>query len=211
MLPRDVQKVVKPSGRTYYYYAPKRGTKGAGERIALGSDTRDPEFWRLLRNAVAVPDQAGTLSALISEYKNHRDFTDMRPASRRGYSHYLNQLETEGGDRPVAAMTRRDIYGLLDRMSETPVAANVMLAVLRTLLEFGVPRGYRDDNPAIGIKRLKIDDSGHSPWPHTGYDFVMQHAPTHLRGWRSLVVLPASAFPTWSRCGRSIWFMTASM
>jgi hypothetical protein len=46
MLPRDVQKVVKPSGRVYYYYAPRRGSPGAGKRIALGSDITDPEFWR---------------------------------------------------------------------------------------------------------------------------------------------------------------------
>ena len=66
-------------------------------------------------------------------------------------------------------------------MSATPFAANYMLAVLRTLLEFGVPRGYRDDNPAIGVKRLKVEDSGHSPWSEVGYSFVMEHAPDHLR------------------------------
>ena len=78
-------------------------------------------------------------------------------------------------------MTRRDIYVLLDQMSGTPVAANQMLAVLRTLLEFGVPRGYRGDNPAIGIKRLKVEDSGHAPWPENGYRYVMKHAPEYLR------------------------------
>jgi integrase len=78
-------------------------------------------------------------------------------------------------------MTRRDIYALLDQMSATPFAANYMLAVLRTLLEFGVPRGYREDNPAIGVKRLKVEDNGHAPWPEEGYGFVMQHAPQHLR------------------------------
>jgi integrase len=78
-------------------------------------------------------------------------------------------------------MTRPDIYALLDQMSATPVAANYMLAVLRTVLEFGVPRGYRQDNPAQGVKRIKVEDRGHAPWPETGYTFVMQHAPTHLR------------------------------
>lgn len=48
-------------------------------------------------------------------------------------------------------MTRRDIYALLDQMSSTPPAANYMLAVLRTILEFSVPRGYRNDNPALGV------------------------------------------------------------
>ena len=182
MLPRDVQKVVKPSGRVYYYYAPGRGTAGAGKRIPLGSDTGDPEFWRLLRD-VSTPAAAreGTLSKLIAEYRTSKEWSDLRPASKQGYGHFLDRLEASGGDRPVAAMSRRDIYALLDQMSATPFAANYMLAVLRTLLEFGVPRGYREDNPAIGVKRLKVEDSGHAPWPENGYDFVMQHAPVHLR------------------------------
>jgi integrase len=182
MLPKDVQKVVKPSGRVYYYYAPGRGSSTAGKRIPLGSDTGDPEFWRKLRDA-STPAAAreGTLSKLIAEYKVSKAFADLRPASKRGYAHFLDRLEASGGDRPVAAMTRRDIYGLLDQMSATPFAANYMLAVLRTILEFGVPRGYRNDNPAIGVKRLKVEDKGHAPWPEAGYAFVMERAPVHLR------------------------------
>ena len=182
MLPPDVQRVIKPSGRVYYYYAPGRGTATAGKRIPLGSDTGDPEFWRKLREAKSPPaTRDGTLSKLIAEYRAHKEFADLRPESKRVYTHFLDRLEASGGERPVAAMTRRDIYALLDQMSSTPVAANLMLTVLRTLLEFGVPRGYRDDNPAIGVKKLKIEDSGHSPWPEQGYAYVMQHAPTNLR------------------------------
>jgi hypothetical protein len=71
MLPPDVQRVVKPSGRVYYYYAPGRGTAIAGKRIPLGSDTADPEFWRLLREAKSPPaTRDGTLSKLIAEYRS---------------------------------------------------------------------------------------------------------------------------------------------
>jgi integrase len=182
MLPPNVQRVIKPSGRIYYYYAPGRGTEAAGKRIPLGGDTRDPEFWRLLREAQSPSaSRDGTLSKLIAEYRAHKEYTDLRPESKRVYTHFLDRLEASGGERPVSAMTRRDIYALLDQMSSTPVAANLMLTVLRTLLEFGVPRGYRDDNPAIGVKKLKTEDSGHSPWPERGYAYVIQHAPTNLR------------------------------
>lgn len=182
MLPKDVQIVVKPSGRTYYYFAPKRGTKNAGKRIPLGSDASHPDFWRRLRE-VSTPTETwrGTLSALIADFKDSQDWSRLRPASQQGYGHFLARLDKDGGDRSVAAMSRRDIYALMDRMKATPVSANYMLAVLRTLLEYGVQRGYRDDNPAIGVKRFKIDESGHSPWPDAGYSFVMEHAPTYLR------------------------------
>jgi hypothetical protein len=115
MLPRDVQKVVKASGKVYYYYAPRRGAKGAGKRIALGSDTSDPEFWRKLREAsTPVAASNGTLSKLIAEYRAHKEFADLRPESKRVYAHFLDRLEAGGGDRSVAAMTRRDIYALLE-------------------------------------------------------------------------------------------------
>ena len=182
MLPRDVQRVVKPLGKVYYYYAPHRDSAAAGKRVALGSDTTDPEFWRKLREASSPPAaRDGTLSKLIAEYRAGKAWDDLRPASKRSYAHFLDRLEASGGDRPVAAMTRRDIYVLFDQMSGTPVAANQMLAVLRTLLEFGVPRGYRGDNPAIGIKRLKVEDSGHRPWSDAGYRYVMEYAPEYLR------------------------------
>ena len=51
-------------------------------------------------------------------------------------------------------MNRRDVYLLRDGMSVTPVAANLMLTVLRVLIEWGIPRGYRDDNPTVGLRRL---------------------------------------------------------
>jgi integrase len=122
-----------------------------------------------------------TFSSLIGNYRQHHDYQDMRPASKRGYDHFLNRLEIEAGDRLVAALTRRDIYQLLDGMSATPRAANFMLSVLRTIIEWGIKRGHRDDNPAVGVKRIKMDDSGHAPWPEAGYTFVMQHAPVHLQ------------------------------
>jgi hypothetical protein len=111
MLPRDVQRVIKPSGRVYYYYAPGRGTAIAGKRIPLGSDTADPEFWRKLREAQSHPaTREGTLSKLIAEYRAHKEFDDLRPESKRVYAHFLDRLDASGGERPVAAMTRRDLY-----------------------------------------------------------------------------------------------------
>jgi integrase len=180
-LPKDVQPVKNRHGRIYYYYTPGRGTKNPGKRVALGKDFNDPEFWRRLRDAKAIPTACkGTFSALIAAWKQ-QNWERLRPATRKGFDDFLNRLEAEAGDRLVAALTKRDIYQLLDGMSTTPNSANFMLSVVRVLLEWGVPRGYRDDNPAIGVKRLKVEDSGHEPWPEAGYSFVIAQAPTHLR------------------------------
>jgi integrase len=180
-LPRNVQQVVNRHGREYFYYQPKRGTKNAGKRVPLGSDTSDPDFWRRLRDAKVVPSNGeGTFSALIAAWKA-QNWQRLRPATRKGFEHFLNRIEVESGDRLVATLTRRDIYQLLDGMTATPNSANFMLSVLRVLLEWSIPRGYRDDNPAVGVKRLKVEDNGHEPWTDDGYRFVMERGPTHLR------------------------------
>ena len=72
-------------------------------------------------------------------------------------------------------------YLLRDGMSVTPVAANLMLTVLRVLIEWGIPRGYRDDNPTVGLRRLVIDESGAQPWSEEAYRFVIDKAPANLR------------------------------
>jgi integrase len=141
----------------------------------------DPEFWRILRDVnTPVADREGTLSRLIAEYRASPLFLKLRPGSQRKYNRRLNLLD-KSGDRSVATMSRRDIYELLDTMSSTPAAANMMLTVLRVALEFGVPRGYCDTNQAVGIKRLKLSGDGHKPWTEAQYELVMKNAPEHLR------------------------------
>jgi len=63
----------------------------------------------------------------------------------------------------------------------TPVAANLMLTVLRVLIEWGIPRSYRDDNPTVGLRRLVIEESGAQPWSEEAYRFVIDKAPANLR------------------------------
>lgn len=175
-LPEGVQKVVKPNGKTYYYLAPGRGTKNAGQRSPLGSDPQNPEFWANLRPA----EKTGTFGHLITAFKASPEWTGLRERTRSDYGAYLDRLIVEAGDRPVKAMTRVDVYGLRDGMASTPVAANHMLSVLQTLIEWGVPKGYRIDNPVHGVTRLKIEGEGATPWPEEGYIFVRGHAPTDL-------------------------------
>ena len=40
--------------------------------------------------------------------------------------------------------------------ADTPVAANQLVGMLRTLIAFGIPGGYIDRNPAIEVKPLEF-------------------------------------------------------
>jgi integrase len=81
----------------------------------------------------------------------------------------------------VGDVTRADVYQLRDAMAGTPVQANHMVTVLRGLIEWSIPRAWRADNPAAGVKRLEIDEDGAKPWPEEGYRFVRDRAPEDLR------------------------------
>src|SRR3990167_3027688 len=179
-LPEGVQTVRKPNGRTYYYWAPKRSTKTPGARVPRGSDTSDPQFWTDLRKARGAVAGLGTFDRLIVEFKASPEWLRLRPVTQKDYAAYLDRLSLMSGDKMVAAMNKTDVYALRDDMAETPVAANHMLAVLRTLVEWGAARGYRDDNPVIGVKRLVGEGSGATPWPEDGYRFVRESAPADL-------------------------------
>lgn len=179
-LPEGVQSVAKPSGRTYYYWAPQRGSKTPGARVALGWDTEDPEFWIRLRKARSTDPTVGTWDKLIEDYEASPEWEALRPATRRDYKAYMTRLALQAGDRRVAEMTAPDIYRMRDDMKATPVAANHMLSVMRTLIAWGIPRGYRSDNPVADVKRLKVEEGGAVPWAEEGYAFTIANAPTDL-------------------------------
>lgn len=62
--------------------------------------------------------------------------------------------------------------------AETPGAANFLLRMIRLLMKFAVEEGWRDDNPAIGVPKLKTKSDGFHTWTEQEIDqFETAHAP----------------------------------
>lgn len=106
---------------------------------------------------------AGTFDALREEYLQSAEFGSLRETTRREMRYALDAICSRRnanvggkvGDNPVAKLERKHILRWRDSMVTKPGAANKMLRVVKTLLRFGVDRGYRKDNPAAGIRELK--------------------------------------------------------
>ena len=180
-LPSEVQ-IVRKSAKTYYYWAPKRGAREKGGRSPLPSDPRDPAFWEAVRKAQGFCGvAAGTFAALIGQYRSSPEYTRLRPASKRDYELYLTKIEAWWGKLPVDGLRPVHIIARRDEMGETAVAANHMLSVLRTVIKWGIPREYRDDDPTAGVPKLKVDDDGARPWPEEIYNYVLANAPQDIR------------------------------
>ncbi len=182
-LPEGVH-AVKAKGRHYYYWHPNRGTAFAGESIPLGTDASDPEFWTRLRVAQGHRNgiRAGTFSALIAEFQASAKWRKLRQRTREHYAHQLGRVEAAWGDMAVAGLTVKGIYGLRAEYEETPVAANHLVSVLRTVLKWGLEHDYGIVNPAREIAPLDlVDEQSAQPWPEEAYRIVMACAPEHIR------------------------------
>lgn len=157
-------------GHTYYYY------RRDGERVPIKDDQgkrlspEDPGFatayddiHRSFEAAGPSPTAAGTLAALIIEFRNSSMFNQLSPRSRKDYGQYLDLLRENYGDLKVKTMPRPFVFRLREKYADTPRKANYLISVLRRLMQFAVNQGYRKDNPAAKPERLK-EGPGHRPW-----------------------------------------------
>jgi integrase len=177
--------VVRSRGRDYYYFSPHRGTAYAGQRIPLGTEPTSPEFWSALKTAQgdkATGVRSGSFAALIAAYKNSSEWLNHAPNTRENYGISLRRIEKVWGDLTVSGLTAIGIYKLRDQFAETPVAANHLVSVLRTIIAWGIPRGHAERNPALDVVAINIlDEQSARPWPEEAYRIVREEAPEHLR------------------------------
>jgi site-specific recombinase XerD len=187
-LPEGVH-AVPAKGKTYYYWAPGRGTPNAPKAVSLGTDATHPDFWKKLRGLAgpapvqaAIDSKIGTFDALIAEYKGARAFTNKRQRTRRHYEHQLSRIQKAWGKLKVESLTVDHIVRMRSKFENTPVAANHLLSMLRTLLKFGLERGYGKINPAREVDNVEILDEQHAkPWPEWAFQFILKNAPEDIR------------------------------
>jgi integrase len=122
---------------------------------------------------------AGTFDALIEVYRASPEWRGLSDASRGDYGRYLDEISRIWGDLRVADLEPSDVLALRDRRCEKPAAANYLLRVLSLLISWGVPRGYRSDNPCEHVRKLKIGE-GWQPWPWEMIERLRDGAPAEL-------------------------------
>ncbi|TPG44225.1 hypothetical protein EAH89_27805 [Roseomonas nepalensis] len=163
---RYVHRVVK-KGRPYHYFrrpglpsVTLPGLPGSREfMVAYQSalDQKPPPV-----GAGLAP--AGSMSALAASWYGSHRFAALTPVSQRTYCRLLESFLKSHGDKPVAALEARHLLGILDARSGTPAQANALLNVLRLLLQHAFDRGWRKDNPARFVKRLRYTKKPYATW-----------------------------------------------
>lgn len=147
----------------------------------IGSD----EFWRAYlawRDDTDMPRimraAPGTFNDLIAQFYASKQWRNIpKEATRRVYRGELERFREKYGERPAATMTARNVEKLLEKMGDTPSAANNLLKRLRSLFDYAILLGMRADNPAKAVKGFRIKSEGFHTWTEAEIElFEARHA-----------------------------------
>jgi integrase len=175
---------VKARGKDYYYFQRFRGTDREGERVKLPGVPFDrnglpeAEWWSAYRKLSGEPEtklKPGSFLALIAAYKEGPEWVALAPQTRTDWARYLSWIENAWGGLSVAALEPKHVLKLRDKYADKPASANNLLCCLSALMSWSVPRGWRDTNPCMHVKKLKKGE-GYSPWDVSDIDHFRAHA-----------------------------------
>jgi integrase len=153
-------------GRAFYYYrrvgrlwGRLRGTPGSVE-FAADYERAAAKFDS--RQAGADRCRPGSFGALAAAYRGSAEYSNLGPRTRQEYARHLGAMIERWCDLPVALMERRHVLAYRDKFIDRPSVGNNRVKVLRRLLSFSVDRGWRSDNPALRIGKMR--EGEWAPW-----------------------------------------------
>jgi integrase len=122
-----------------------------------------------------------SMSALIVAYYASADFKALRPTSAKLYRQILERFRGTYGDHDATGMKAAHVRKLLAERAATPDAANRLLGLISILMELAIASGWREDNPAFGVKRLKHRVTAFATWAETDIEAYRNHYPLGTR------------------------------
>lgn len=165
-----------------------------GRRIAIQGEYMSPEFMASYQAAIAGGPQPstrmrkGTMRWLVQSWKEHSDWQQASPATRRQRDNILLHVLEKIGDHDCADITRADIRKSKEDRKATPHAANNFLKTMRALFRWAVVEEILDENPADAVPLFSNPKGyvGHKPWT---IDDVQAYRATYPLGSRERLAL----------------------
>jgi integrase len=172
-------------GRPTLYPKAKPGTEDFWEEYLAWKD-----------GPVASEDRAmpGTFSDLINRFYKSVAWRNIpKDSTRKVYRGELERFRAKFGDRRVATMTARNVNRLMERMADTPAAANNLLKRLRTLFDYAILEGMRKDNPAKAVQALRAKGDGFHEWTEAEIVKFQKHHPVGTKARLALEIFLCTA------------------
>jgi integrase len=92
--------------------------------------------------------------------------------TKRDYARYLDIISQAWGKLNVASCRPKHVIHLRDKWADTPTKANMLVAVLRLLIEWGIALEYSESNPCTHVRRLETNPEGARPWPSWAFKLI---------------------------------------
>lgn len=171
-------KQTKAKGRTYWYFDTGQVDRGGKKIWSRLPDPADKSFWTVYatmighRNRRNAPENVLTAAALVDLYMASQHFEKKAESTRKIYSIYLQHfVATIGKAAPAAAIERKDVVLMLDKMAMKPGAANMVLASVRACYSWARKRGHVETDPCRDIDPFELGE--HDPWPQATLDAAL--------------------------------------
>lgn len=123
--------------------------KTAAEILAKARLGQDPAGEAVLAKTRKVTTVGGLIDKFVADKQSA-----LRASTLTETRRYLHKHFADLHPLPIDGVTRKDIVRIIDEIAETrgKVAADRSRAALSSFFGWTVDRGYRDDNPSIGIR-----------------------------------------------------------
>lgn len=183
-----------PSGNVRYRLERK------GVKRTLRGEPGSPEFMAHYHSLAGIVDAppapiSGSLGWLVEAYLDHLAgmvaAKQASPLTLRQRRSQLARLEEWSAKR--MDMPRARVIELRDRLAATPSEANNTVKSVRAMFAWAVERGHVRENPARGVKRLKVQGDGFIPWT---VEHVRRFTARHPYGTKAHLALSLVMFTT---------------
>lgn len=188
-----VQRFKDRHGKVRHYFR-KPGCK----RVALPGEPMSERFLAAYHTALAKQEKRpvgaeqtkpGTVGALLVDLYVSTEWANLKDVTQGNYRNIYERFRSEYGHNQVAGLTRRAVQDMMADKRATPGAARNFLKRLRTLFDFAVDRGYRDDNPARTVKAPTLASGGFRAWTDEDIAKFEKHHPAGTRARLALALL----------------------
>lgn len=174
----NVVAVKNKVGRTYYYFRVR--VSGAKPLLLpMPPDPRSPLFAEKWHEYAKPDEPTGptpfSFRALVTSYRSTGEFAQLAPLTKRDYLKRLDWIAERLGDYDATKFPRSEVIRIRDACIDRPREANYRLSVMSILMEHAIDLDWRSDNPAKGVKKLKLGE-GYKPWTPDQIDCFREHA-----------------------------------
>ncbi len=136
---------------------------------------------------------AGSVAELIVIYYQTAAFKGLAQTTRQTYRGILDRFRQSYGEKPVDRIEEQHIAAILDKMTDTPAAANNLRRMLKAIMKLAKKRKMIRQNPMIEIEPVRYKVKGFTDWSDAEIEQFSRFYPVGTRERLALEIILGAA------------------